>query len=74
MVRTCCSHGHGCQRSAHVATVSVAAPAATEGAPAPAAAADVKGAEEPSYDEMAACLTERGLISLEEGLSVDQVV
>ena len=57
-----------------MATVSVAAPAATEGAPAPAATANVKSAEEPTYDKMVAWLMERSLLSPEEGLSEEQVV
>ena len=43
--------------------VSVAAPTAAEGAPAPAAAADAKGVEEPTFEEMQAWLMERGLLN-----------
>ena len=71
----CYNHGPGCQQgSALMATVSVAAPAATEGALAPAAAAGIKGMEEPTYDEIKAWLTDCGLFSPEEGLSEEQVV
>ena len=38
------------------------------------AAADVKGVEEPTFDEIAAWLTERGLLGPEKGLSEEQVV
>ena len=74
MARTCCSHGRKCRCSARGATVAVAAPAAAEGAPAPAATADIKGVEEPTFDKMAAWLTEHGLLSPEESLSKEQVV
>ena len=57
-----------------MATVSVAAPAATEGAPAPVATANVKSAEEPTYDKMVAWLMECGLLNPEKGLSEQQVV
>ena len=57
-----------------MATVAVAAPAAAEGAPAPAAAADIKGAEEPAFNKMATWLMERRVLSPEEGLSEEQVV
>ena len=54
--------------------VAVAAPAAAEGASAPAAAADVKAAEEPTFDEIEVWLTEQGLLDPIEGLSEEQVV
>ena len=54
--------------------MSVTAPAAAEGAPAPAAAVDIKGTEEPAFDAMAAWLTEHGLLGPEESLSEEQVV
>ena len=40
-----------------LATVAVAAPTAAEGALSPVAAADVKGVEEPTFNEMDAWLT-----------------
>ncbi|MCG8384812.1 MAG: hypothetical protein MJA30_04670, partial [Cytophagales bacterium] len=48
--------------------------AAAEGAPAPAVAADIKAAEEPTFDEMTARLTKQGLLDSGEGLSEEQVV
>ena len=50
------------------------APTAAEGALAPAAAADVKAVEEPTFNEMAAWLTKRGLLGSSKGLSKEQVV
>ena len=38
------------------------------------AAVDVKATEEPTFDEMKAWLTERGLLDPSEGLSEEQVV
>ena len=52
----------------------MATPAAAEGTSAPAAVADVKAAEEPTFNEMKAWLTEQGLLDLSEGLSKEQVL
>ena len=52
----------------------MAAPTATEGAPAPVAAADIKGMEKPTYDKMELWLMECNLLGPEEGLSEEQVV
>ena len=69
MARTCCNHCRGCRSSMRMATVSVVAPAAAEGAPVPVAAATVKGTEEPTFNKTAAWLMECGLLIPEEGLS-----
>ena len=57
-----------------MATVAVAAPTDAEGAPAPVAAADIKGMEKPTYDKMELWLMECNLLGPEEGLSEEQVV
>ena len=72
--RTCCSHDHGHVCSVCTATIAVNAPAAAEGVSVPAAALDVKAAQEPTFDERAAWLTKRGLLNPSEGLSEEQVV
>ena len=57
-----------------MATVTVVAPTAAEGTPAPAAGADVKGAEEPTYDEMKAWLTRCSLLKPGGGMSENHVL
>ena len=54
--------------------MAVATVAAAEGAAAPAAAMEASAADGPTLEDRVAWLTERGLLSPSEGLSVDQVV
>ena len=55
-------------------TVAMDTPAAAEGALAPAATLEAAAADELTFDDRVAWLTERGLLSPTKGLSKEQVV